>query len=142
MIFFPLIVQNSNFYSMDPDYGVFGWLGNMSNFLNVMLIVCPITGILGNIGYFTAYKYFPMQIVAAAILIEPFIGQLVGILLGQDEIPGIKTGLGLVVISIGFMIASYGVTLKQDEEIKMIIEESQMLEQEMTDREHGKKNGH
>lgn len=128
MIFFPMIVKNPLFYTMDPEYGVFGWMGDSNNFLMVFGVVSPLTGILGNIGYFTAYTYWPMQIVAAAILTEPFIGQVVGVLLGQDEIPGILTVLGLCVISIGFMTASYGVKLKQDEILEEIVDAIQEMD--------------
>jgi len=130
MIFFPLFVRHPEFYSFDPNYGAFGWLSNSSNFFMVIGVVSPLTGILSNIGYFTAYTYWPMQIVAAAILTEPFIGQIVGIALGQDEVPGILTGLGLIVITIGFMTASYGVKLKQEyqlEEIMLELEEDKEL---------------
>ena len=139
LIFFPLFVQNPNFYSTDPEYGVFGWLSSSDSILMILLLVSPLTGILGNIGYFTSYTYWPMQIVAAAILTEPFIGQLVGILLGQDEIPGMLTGLGLCVISIGFLIASYGVTLKQDEQLEEILEEIREMN-ELSSLNDGKNN--
>lgn len=125
LIFSPLFIQdNEKYYSFDPEYGAFGWLGSWSNFFNVLFLVSPITGVLGNIGYLTSYKYFPMQIVAAAILTEPFIGQTSGILLGQDEIPGFKTALGLCIITAGFVIASYGVAQKQKEELRRILDES------------------
>lgn len=95
MITFPLIMDNDLYYSFDPQFGAFGWLSNWDSFLMTLGVVSPITGIISHVGYFFAFLYFPMQIVAAAILTEPFVGQIGGILLGQDNTPGFMTGLGL-----------------------------------------------
>ena len=70
--------------------------------------------ILGNIGFYTSFLYFPIQIVAGAMLLEPFFAQLAGILLGQDKMPGISTLFGLILISIGFIIAGFGAKYKED----------------------------
>ena len=35
MVFFPIFIQNSKFYSMDPEYGAFGWLSSWHNFIQV-----------------------------------------------------------------------------------------------------------
>ena len=123
-IFFPYIVQDDLFFSMDPKHGVFGWLSNPYDFFMVLFFVSPLTGILTNFGFFTSYKYFPMQVIAACILFEPFLGQVAGIILGQDEIPGPNTVIGLLSTSAGFMLASYGGTLKERETIKRILNES------------------
>lgn len=122
LIFFPLFLTNDKFYSFDSKYGCFGWMSTWENIFMVLGIVSPITGVLGNLGYFMAFNYFPMQIVAATILLEPFVGQLCGILLGQDEIPGFRTALGLCVNTAGFVIASYGASLKQNEAINKIMD--------------------
>ena len=53
-----------------------------------------------------------MQTVSGAMLLEPFIAQIAGIILGQDEIPGIYTMIGLLTISTGFFIAEYGLSHK------------------------------
>lgn len=95
LIAFPYFMDNDLYYSFDPKWGAFGWLSNWDSIIMVMCVVSPLTGVLSNIGYFFSFNYFPMQIVAAAILTEPFIGQIGGILLGQDQIPGLMTGLGL-----------------------------------------------
>ena len=45
----------------------------------------------------------------------------------QDEIPGILTLIGLVIISLGFSIASYGESLKHKEVLKVIKDNSNMF---------------
>jgi drug/metabolite transporter (DMT)-like permease len=121
LIFFPLFVWRLDYFSFDPVNGAFGWLSNSYNFFMVILIVSPITGILGNIGFFSSYSYWPMQIVAAAILTEPFIGQILGVLLGQDQIPGTLTIVGLLIITVGFVIASYGIKMRQIHQLDEIV---------------------
>lgn len=133
LIFFPLFIQDSRYYSFDSDFGAFGWLTKSRNTLMVLFLVSPITGVIGNIGYFTAYKYWPMQIIAAVILLEPFAGQTAGVLLGIDAIPGFKTCFGLCIITLGFWLATYGVSLKQEEELQKILEDSNLIEQELKD---------
>lgn len=94
LVVFPFIVGPSVFYSFDPHMGAFGWLSTWQAFSILMFVVAPITGILGNLGFYSAYYYFPMEIVAGTMLTEPFFAQVVGVALGQDEIPGIKTVIG------------------------------------------------
>lgn len=112
MLFFPFLVSSGNFFSFDPEYGVLGWLNDSYAFVLVALINAPLTGVLGNLGFYTAYYYWPMQIVAGTMLIEPFIAQVVGVVLGQDEAPGAKTWIGCIVITLGFLIAGLGAKFK------------------------------
>lgn len=76
MIVFPFFMNNDKYYTFDSQWGAFGWLTNWETILMVLGVVSPITGVVSNLGYFYAFNYFPMQIVAAAILTEPFVGQL------------------------------------------------------------------
>lgn len=108
LLTFPFFVGPSVFFSFDPEMGAFGWLVSWEAFFLLMFIVAPITGILGNIGFYSAYYYFPMEIVAGTMLIEPFFAQVVGVALGQDELPGLKTILGCTVITVGFLVAGFG----------------------------------
>lgn len=96
LLTFPFLVGPSVFFSFDPAFGAFGWLTNPNAFFLLMFVVAPVTGILGNLGFYTAYYYFPMEIVAGTMLTEPFFAQFIGVLLGQDEMPGLKTFLSLI----------------------------------------------
>lgn len=72
-----------------------------------------------------------MQIIAAVLLVQPFGGQIISVAIGQDSIPGFRTLLGLTIISVGCLIASYGATQKQEEVINQILEEEMTYEQEL-----------
>jgi hypothetical protein len=113
LLIFPFFVGPSLFFSFNPNYGVFGFLVNFDAFIQLMWVVAPITGILGNIGFYSAYYFFPMEIVTGVMLLEPFFAQVIGVALGQDEIPGPKTVLGWTVISLGFLVAGFGAKYKE-----------------------------
>lgn len=125
LVTFPFFMEPSLFFSFDPVVGAFGWMTNFNAFVLLMGVVAPVTGILGNLGFYTAYYYFPMEIVAGTMLTEPFFAQTIGILLGQDEIPGLKTVFGCTVITIGFLIAGVGQKYRTEpkDEILLKIEE-------------------
>ena len=114
---FPFLTKSDSFFSLDPKNGAFGWISEPSYFFEVLL-TSFVTGLLANIGFFAAFIYFPIEIVNSTLLLEPFIAQIAGILLGQDQIPGIKTLIGCVLITTCFALASYGVKLKDDEQLK------------------------
>ena len=117
-ILFPFLTMSDKFFSFDPEYGTFGWLTNWTCFLEVICINAFVTGLLANIGFFASYNYFPIEIVNGALLLEPFISQAAGILLGQDEIPGFKTLIGCLLITTWFALASFGSKIKEQTQIK------------------------
>jgi drug/metabolite transporter (DMT)-like permease len=116
MLVFPFIVGPSVFFSFDPVTGGFGWLVSWEAFVLLIFFVAPITGILGNFGFYAAYYYFPMEIVAGVMLVEPFFAQIFGVMMGQDEIPGSKTVIGLTVITVGFILAGFGAGYRENQE--------------------------
>ena len=86
--------------------------------------------------------YKIIQLNYGTVVFEPYIGQVFGVLLRQDHVPGAMTWIGMLITSVGFLIASYGERLKHKEDIRRIIEESLLSEgdeanfsyQEMEDR--------
>ena len=61
-----------------------------------------------------------MEIIAGAILTQPFFSQIAGVLMGQDRIPGFRTILGLGIITVATFATSYGARLKAIEEVEKI----------------------
>jgi len=113
MFVFPFLVTSpAEFFSFNPYTGVLGWMADKDSFIFVMFVIAPITGIIGNLGFYCAYYYWPMQIVAGTMLIEPFLAQIAGVMLGQDEIPGVKTLIGCVTITLGFFVSGFGARYK------------------------------
>jgi len=126
LIFFPFFLKEGDdnvqkFFTFDPEFGIFGWMSSTTNVLTVLCLVSPFTGICSNVGYLFAFQYFPMQIIAAAILTQPFVGQIAAVLMGLDHIPGVMTTLGLTSITFGIIVASYGIALKENEICKYIL---------------------
>ena len=128
LVVMPFLVQDANFYSFDIEKGAFGWASDPFVILIMFGLIAPVTGILGNVGYFFAFTYFPVQIVWGFMLIEPFFGQIVGILLGQDKYPGYFTWLGGIIITAGFLLSIVGEKFKSDKKIQKIRDEISMHE--------------
>ena len=136
-IFFPFLSNsNEKFFTLDLEYGVFGWINDSYAFFLVICINAPITGVIGNIGYYSAFKYFPIQIIAGVMLIEPFTAQIAAILLGQDKIPGLKTIMGCCIITIGFLLSGLGAKLISDEGVVQKIDEPNSKYLECSKREN------
>jgi len=112
---------------MDPGLGIFGWLNDKETIMFIIFVVAPFNGITSNLAFYASYYYWPMEIIAGAILTEPFISQVVAVMFGQDEIPGFRTVFGLTIITIGTLIASYGSRVKAMECIEKFLEEEEQL---------------
>lgn len=88
--------------SFDPVRGYFAWMnpGNGALFLTQIWLSC-VTDCLGNLGFITAMKYVPAVVVAAMMLLGPFIAAAEGMLVGVESAPGLLTVVGALVISGG-----------------------------------------
>lgn len=91
ILIFVYKVDSNKLFSIDPFEGAFGLLSQeqilITVFLGPLSFIC-----LG--GYTLALNYFPPHIVANAFVLEPFLSQILAIVSGQDEIPGILTFVG------------------------------------------------
>ena len=113
-------IEPSMFFSMDPHYGLFGWLSSEQILISLFLIA-PICGLWGNGGQIFSLKYFEPHIVGNALLLEPFVGQLISWLIGLELIPGILTFIGASIVISGIIIVSKGTqTARKDKSLKDI----------------------
>jgi len=112
LIVFPYLHDNPKFFSTDLENGAFGWISDWKYALYNIGFIVPFSAILTNFGLLKAYEYWTLDIVSIAFLIEPFICEAFSVFLGQDEIPGLQTLGGLVIITAGIIIATYGSKLK------------------------------
>jgi len=124
MVVFPYLEDNPLFFSTDSQYGAFGWMTDINLILYLDGFVVPFTGIAANVAFIYCYVYWPIEVICIAALFEPFIAQFAGVMLGQDEIPGTRTLFGLLIISVGMVIASYGAKLKMISKIKSLLDEN------------------
>jgi hypothetical protein len=133
------ILGTNKVLSSDPDYGFFGWVNDSRTILYLLGFIGPFNGLTANLSFYVSFYYFPVEIIGGAILTQPFITQVVAVLLGQDEIPGFKTVLGLSIITIGTLTASYGSRLKAGKVVEKICEESLLMLSKISFSEMSKK---
>ena len=112
-----LIYSPVRVLSSDPGYGMFGWIKDRNTFWFLILFSAPFTGVLNYMSFYLSFTYWPMQIIACALVAQPFISQAYGIYFEQDKIPGIRTFFGLVVITTGTLLATYGARVKAIERV-------------------------
>eukprot|EP00965_Chrysotila_dentata_P237041 6201652-Pleurochrysis_carterae.AAC.1 len=95
-----LLNEGPVLFSADPQNGLFGWLYPHPGRILAQLWMAALVDWAGNLGFIAVMKYVPGLIVAAVMLIGPFVACFEGILVGVDRIPGPWTLLGAVVIVI------------------------------------------
>jgi hypothetical protein len=90
-------VKLSVLFSTHPKYGIFGWLSDEQWKISIFLIA-PIWGFMANALDVLSLRYFESHIIGNSHMLEPFLGQLIGYLIGQEKLPGILTYLGAFTI--------------------------------------------
>lgn len=97
---FFLIATAVQLESAKFDYsnnGVFGFLRHeqlfQSFFLNGFM-----AGFWGICGYVIACKYYPPIVIMNCLLLEPIVGQTIGVYLKIDKAPGLWTYIGGIII--------------------------------------------
>ena len=115
VMFGPTIV-----FSFDKGYGAFGWLADTNILVYTLVVVAPIFGFVNNVAFNISYFFWPMEIIAGAVLTQPFFSQAAGVMMGQDWMPGFRTIFGLTAITIGSLASSYGSRLKAMQEVQKI----------------------
>lgn len=115
ILLFPHLEENPLFFSFDSEFGIFGWMSNPWYAAFLLLFVCPWTSIVSNYSLLECYKYWTLDIVAVFFLMEPYFAEVTAILLGQDEMPGSQTFIGVTILSLGIALSIYGSKLKASE---------------------------
>ena len=96
--------DTSKLFSFDPHEGIFGLFSYEQ--IKISILLGPIGMSIG--GYTLALKYFQPHIVGNAFVIEPFLGQFLGWITHQDQVPGILTFIGGIIIILAIMIVAKG----------------------------------
>mmetsp|Transcript_13721 Transcript_13721/g.15386 ORF Transcript_13721/g.15386 Transcript_13721/m.15386 type:complete len:136 (+) Transcript_13721:163-570(+) len=91
-------VSSEILFSMDPTNGFFGWADTKWLLLST-IIITPICGFIGVGSFIFMLDFFPTHIVAGIFLLEPFTGELLGWILGQDSLPSLVTYIGVSFIT-------------------------------------------
>lgn len=115
--------------SRDLTYGFFGWL-TPEYFVLSAVIISFFLGIFGVGSYIFLLDYFSPSVVASLFLLQPFVGQILGVLFGQDGMPGGFAYFGASIITIGLGLIIKGNTLKDKEDVELEIAQ----DVEMTDK--------
>lgn len=102
------------FFSKDPVQGMFGWASEQY-LLTSLLLIGPFAGLIGCGSYIFMLDYFPSHIVANIFLLEPVSCQFLGIILGQDNMPGMLTYVGALGILCGLALTMKGDRQKEQD---------------------------
>lgn len=129
MAVFPFLYDNPLFFSFDSKFGVFGWMTNFPAFIYLEAIIVPATSILDSFAFLKSFEYWSLEIISIVLLTRPFITQFIAVMLGQDNIPGVQTILGLVIICFGLLLAFYGAKEKTTNVLKQILSESKFMDE-------------
>ncbi|CAI2370168.1 unnamed protein product [Moneuplotes crassus] len=117
LIFYICFMDTENFYSFDPHFGFFGWASD-TYLVYSLVFVGTFTGLVGVGGYVFILNFFPPHIVGSILLMEPVLAQILGCILGQDNMPGFITYLGCFGITVGLGISIKGDLEKSKKQIK------------------------
>lgn len=120
-------------FSADPHQGMFGWTS--PEFLPLSLfLVAPIGGVLGTGSYVFLLDYFTPLAVANLFLMEPVFAQGLGIMLGQDNFPGMMTYLGAtgIVVGLAFSIKGEGLKLAKKRAHSVVDASNKIIDIEMS----------
>ena len=71
-------------------------------------------GFWGICGYVIACKYYPPIVIMNCLLLEPIVGQTIGVYLKIDKAPGLWTYIGGIIIMLAINLQSQGVKKEQD----------------------------
>jgi len=91
----------------DEDRGILGWLLPVPARLPVQLWLALVVDLAGNLGFIAVMKFVPALTVAAAMLLGPIVSTLEGIAMGVDELPGVWTISGGLLIIVGSGLISF-----------------------------------
>ena len=56
---------------------------------------------MGSTGYMLCFKFYQPVAITSAFLMEPIVAQALGVYLGIDNLPGVLTYLGVILVIIG-----------------------------------------
>ena len=112
------------------DEGLFGFL-RPDNFFVCVFLYGFVTGFFGQSGYIIASFYNPPLIVMNTLLMEPFVSQIIGVMIGIEQWPGWLTWMSVVMITIAINLIFFGekqkhkVSLESRENLKQTLSGSQ-----------------
>lgn len=111
-----------NFDYTNPK-SMFYFLYDQYTFYYSIIGLAILGNLLPNMSYSLSLKGYKPQTIGCFILLEPLIGQLYGVLLGQDKMPGVYTFAGWVFVAIGSYLTSLE-SPKSSEKAKSLLLES------------------
>lgn len=108
------IVEDTSFSADTVDTHPFGWLS--AQWIGAGIYLGLVTVVLGMILYIALLKFLPSLVISVAMLSEPVIGTILGIILGVSSIPDPYTIIGSAVLIGGTVIVTVAASKKQIQE--------------------------
>ena len=96
-----LITREGVSFSMDVNFGLFGWLNWRFDRLATELWVVFVCNMTGTMGFLNAMQHFENLVIAVATLLEPMVASLIAYALKVGELPGPIGWMGNVLVVIG-----------------------------------------
>ena len=102
LILYILLNDEEISWGLHPNHGVWGWLDPMRiDRLPLELYMALVCNCVGAMGYVAVMKYFDPIVPATVMLMEPFVGALLGVVSGTAQMPGLHTWIGDVIVAAG-----------------------------------------
>ena len=94
-------------FSTDVELGCLGFLNITGQPLFPLICYAVLASFFGSAGYVLCLLFYSPLVTSNAYLLEPFFAQMMGFVLGLDQLPGIMTAIGTLfaVGGIGFIDA-------------------------------------
>jgi len=94
-------------FSVSPTLGCFGFM-NPNQPLAQLFLYWLLGSFFGSAGYTISLLFYSPLVTCNAYLIEPFIAQTLGYVLGLDALPGFMTAVGTIFAIFGIMYIDRG----------------------------------
>lgn len=114
LIVLAVLVDGAKWKTVSDD-SIWGWM-QRKEFVYVSTVYGLVCGVYGTHGAIFAVKHFPLIPLMNSYLLRPIIAQLLGYLLGIDNIPGSMTFIGVTGLIFSIMFQKQGEVIRQKKE--------------------------
>ncbi len=115
-----ILFEDATLFSISGNSATFGWLG--PNLL-LVLFLAFVPGLMGHNSINASLRWLPTILISVTLLMEPFLGGLIGWSIGVEQMPQIWTLIGGPVMVFGTILVTLSVAKQsspRDEHIELL----------------------